>query len=170
MMRGVLNCISKPRLVAFLVFLSLVAGMESARVRGGDFPVLPVLAVDDVPSGLPGGDLQRVFDPALLAWYKGIGTAVGVLLAFFASWYLVYPWALRRGRLWPVTLFGWSTATAWVVSWAIGLWVYWDDLPIMPRDTFWEGWGLRLLCAGMAGSFGLLCLIYWRSEAQSRAS
>ena len=109
-------------------------------------------------------------DPALIPWYQGVGTGVAVLLTFFIAWYLIYPSLLRRGGVWPVTLFGRCTSAAWVSSWAIGLIVYWDDLVIPPGAPFLREWGLRLACLGIAALFGTLSLAYWRSESSTRAS
>lgn len=109
-------------------------------------------------------------DPALFPWYKGVGTGVGVLLTFFIAWYLIYPSVLRRGSVWPVTLFGRCTAIAWVASWAIGLSVYWDKLEIGLGETWARGWGLRIACVGVAALVGTLCLVYWRSESPTKAS
>lgn len=113
-------------------------------------------------------------DPSLNAWYKGIGTCVTVIILFFISWYLIYPGALRRGGVWPVTLFGYCTCGAWATSWLIVLYLYWDELRFAPppdgAQPFEREWGLRGACLGLALLLGVLSLVYWRSDTRSQVA
>lgn len=143
---------SRLLLIPLLLGLVLVTGLMSP-------PVAFAIGETDSDSELPAFE-ETDWTPV----YKGVGTGVGVLLAFFIMWFLVYPTILRRGRAWPVSLFGITTALAWAISWGIALSVYWEDLPIPPGETFWQGWGLRMIGMGILALFSTLCLVFWRSE------
>jgi len=147
----------RSRLLPVLLVLSLFAGA---------FTPQPVLAIGELDES---GELQDFEESDPTPYYKGIGTGVGVVLTFFVCWFLIYPSILRRGQIWPVSLFGITTSLAWILGWVIALSVYWDDLPIPPGETFWQGWGLRLAGIGLAALFGILCLVFWRSEPAGRA-
>ncbi len=159
-----------PRCLAVFACCCLATELASAQQPLGGVPFTPVLAVDDVEGSFPSANPGGLSDPSLIPWYKGGGTAVGVLLTFFVAWYLIYPWALRRGNIWPVSLFGLCTAAAWFLGWGIGIMVYWEDMNIAPHAPWWREWGLRITCLGLQCIFAFGFWAYWRSEVQSRAS
>ena len=98
----------RPRvlLIPVLFAIALFAGGESA------------FAIDE--AGGPSGEVTPVGEFDMKPVYKGVGTGVGILLIFFVMWFLVYPTVLRSGGVWPVTLFGVTTAVAWLSSWGAG--------------------------------------------------
>jgi hypothetical protein len=100
--------------------------------------------------------------------YKGVGIAAGVLVVVFVMFFVVYPNVLKRGNVWPVSLYGRCACIAWILSWTIALLVLWADLPIAPFDTFWKQQGLRAAFIAVGLIFGFTWLFYWRSEPQKK--
>lgn len=150
-----------------LLFLLSTAAAEPATAQDSANVVAPsfILAIDDVfePPATTGG----FYDPALLPWYKAGFATMGVLLIFFIAWYLAYPWALRRGHVWPVSLFGICTATAWGLSWGLVLLLYWNEMNVPPHDPWWREWGLRLVCIAMLALFSGLSWAFWRTAPKT---
>ena len=100
--------------------------------------------------------------------YKGVGIAAGVLIVTFITYFVVYPNVLKKGSVWPVSLYGRCSCVAWILSWTIALIVLWYDLPIAPGDTFWKQQGLRAAFIAVGLIFGFVWLFFWRSEAQKK--
>ena len=99
--------------------------------------------------------------------YKAAGVVCSTILVSFLCWFVAYPTILRRGNTWPVTLYGRCTGVAWCISWLIALAIFWNDLPIDPRDTFLRAQGLRWLLGIVAVFFAVVWTLVWRSEKQA---
>ena len=99
--------------------------------------------------------------------YRVAWVVVAALVVSFLCWFVAYPTILRRGRVWPVTLYGRCTAVAWCVSWGVLLAVFWDELRIPPYDTALKAQGLRCLVGFIALFFAIVWLLIWRSEKQA---
>ena len=111
-------------------------------------------------SGVAGPVDRRMF-------YKVAGVIASTLVISFLCWFVAYPTILRHGNAWPVTLYGRCTAVAWCASWLIALWIFKDDLPIPPRDTFLRANGLRYLFVIIAFFFAIVSILVWRSQKQT---
>ena len=164
----------RSELCFLLVWCSLAAGVASAQTPIHLRTLLPLALNDSDAVTVQNNEHSGLSDPSLTAWYKGIGTGVSVILAFFIAWYLVYPWVLRGGNVWPVSLFGYCTCAACLISWLIGLLIYWEDLRFPPPfdgpQSSGREWGIRAACLFAAAIMCVLSLVFWRSEAQSRTS
>jgi len=98
---------------------------------------------------------------------KAAVVVCSTILVSCLCWFVAYPTILRRGNAWPVTLYGRCTGVAWCISWLIALAIFWDDLPIDPRDTFLRAQGLRWLIGIVAVFFAVVWTLVWRSEKQA---
>lgn len=131
-------------------------------------------AAADVSKSTNGTFAQRSISPPSTARtgdrtmiYKIAGIAASTLVISFLCWFVAYPTILRKGRVWPVTLYGRCTAFAWCASWLIALWIFWDDLPIPGDYGFAKVNGLRCLFGVIAVFFAVVSVLIWRSPKQT---
>ena len=156
-------------LSAFLVSFTTMRYVFAEPFFTGS-PFNSLLAVEDDLENSPGTDATGLFDPEMLKWYKAGATVMGFLLTYWVAWFFAYPWTLRRGTVWPVTLFGNCTAIACLVSWGIVFAVYWSDMDLAPHAPWWREWGLRLTCLVFQLGTALFSWLHWRSKVDSQAS
>jgi len=101
----------------------------------------------------------------LVAIIKAVSLVSAALVITFICWYVAYPAILRKGNVWPVTLFGVVTGVAWCSIWLLGLYLFWDKLTISPDDIM-KRHGLRILVAAIATVFAFAWTRIWRSKEQ----
>jgi hypothetical protein len=122
--------------------------------------VSTVAQVGPPPPAVPPAPLDRN------TLYRVVGLVAATLIITFLCWYVAYPAILRKGKFWPVTLFGVVTAVAWCSSWLLGLYLFYDKLTIAP-SPFTKREGLRILVAVIAVGFAYVWARLWRSQNQN---
>jgi hypothetical protein len=152
-------------LLLFALGVELTSSQD-AQAQGG-FRITPVVAQFTSLTPNNGGTTEESTGIDRVLLYKLAGVAGGTLIVFFLSWFALYPAILRRGNIWPVTLYGRCTCFAWVSSWIIALAILWYELPLAPGGTFWNEHGLRLAFVAAAILIGGACVFIWRSDTQA---
>lgn len=150
-------------LTSLLVLIVSAVGMRVSAAADAGSSHVPDVIAQVVPTQLPPDAPPEPLERATL--YKAAGAVGSALLITFLCWYVAYPTMLRKGTIWPVSLFGRCTAVAWLLSWAVALALFWDKLTIAPTP-FWKKDGLRILGVVIAVGFAAVWWRIWRSQKQ----
>ncbi|MEO2035467.1 MAG: hypothetical protein ABGZ35_25590 [Planctomycetaceae bacterium] len=145
-----------------VVFILMLSPQNTvADVSGSCILQLPLAQLP--PPTAPGTPTRPIDRQTII---KTVALAAGTLIITFICWYVAYPAILRNGKAWPVSLFGVVTAVAWLSSWLLGLYLFWDKLTISPND-FMKRNGLRILVAAIAVVFAFAWTRLWRSQKRT---
>jgi hypothetical protein len=159
------------RRVACAVAAVLLAIATTGGALAGDAasPPLFFAQFDSSPAASPtsaGGFNWQM--PAKIGAIAAI-SIVGGLVCFF----VVYPAVLKRGHVWPVTLFGRVAAAAWLIACLTALAALWDDL-VFPDElggtNFWREHGGRMAVIAVGIGFAFVWLYLWRSDAPQKST
>lgn len=97
------------------------------------------LALDDDGRGRP------ILDSWLVKVAFLLSAFIGAMLFFFLS---IFPLLLRMNKpWWPLPAYGLCMSLALTVTFAVALWLFWNDLLIgdaVPARTWWEAWSGRM--------------------------